>query len=131
MATAVTDAVEILLQDGTEVVVRPLPIVQLRRFMQAWREMQDLKGKDEAEKEEDSFRVFVNCAGIALENQFKALEKFTETKGKLKDPLSKEYRDYLESVLDMDTIFKVLEVGGGLKLNDPNLLAAVAAANQQ
>jgi hypothetical protein len=131
MATAVTDAVEILLQDGTEVVVRPLPIVQLRRFMQAWREMQDLKGKDDAEKEEDSFRVFVNCAGIALENQFKALEKFTETKGKLKDPLSKEYRDYLESVLDMDTIFKVLEVGGGLKLNDPNLLAAVAAANQQ
>lgn len=131
MATAVTDAVEILLQDGTEVLVRPLPIVQLRRFMQAWREMQNLKGEDDAAKEEDSFRVFVNTAGIALENQFKALEKFTETRGKLKDPLSKEYRDYLESVLDMDTIFKVLEVSGGLKLNDPNLLAAVAAANQE
>jgi hypothetical protein len=130
MATAVYDEVEVVLQDNTEVTLKPLPISQLRRFMAAWKEMANLKGETDEEKEEYSFTVFVNCAGIALENQFKALEKFTETKGKLKDPLSKEYREYLENVLDMDTIYKIMEVCGGLKLNDPNLLAALSETNQ-
>ena len=130
MATTVYDEVEIVLQDNTEVILKPLPIGQLRRFMAAWKQMANLPGDTDEEKEEASFTVFVNCAGIALENQFKALEKFTETKGKLKDPLSKEYREYLEEVLDIDTIYKIMEVCGGLKLNDPNLLAALDAANQ-
>lgn len=133
MATSVYDEVEISLQDNTDVILKPLPIGQLRRFMAAWKEMAELDkhGETDAEREDYSFTIFVNCAGIALENQFKALEKFTETKGKLKDPLSKEYREYLEQVLDIDTIYKVLEVCGGLKLNDPNLLAALAEANQE
>lgn len=128
MATTVYEEVDITLQDKTDVVLKPLPIAQLRRFMAAWKEMAHLKGETDEEKEEYSFTVFVNCAGIALENQFLALEKFTETRGKGKDPLSKEYRDYLENVLDMDTIYKVMEVCGGLKLNDPNLMAALDAA---
>lgn len=128
MATTVYEEVDITLQDKTDVVLKPLPIAQLRRFMAAWKEMANLKGESDEEKEEYSFTVFVNCAGIALENQFLALEKFTETRGKGKDPLSKEYRDYLENVLDMDTIYKVMEVCGGLKLNDPNLMAALDAA---
>jgi len=130
MATTVFDEVEIVLQDNTEVTLKPLPIGQLRRFMAAWKQMSNLPGETDEEKEDASYTVFVNCAGIALENQFKALEKFTETKGKLKDPLSKEYREYLEEVLDMDTIYKVMEVCGGLKLNDPNLLAALEQASQ-
>jgi hypothetical protein len=130
MATTVFDEVEIVLQDNTEVTLKPLPIGQLRRFMAAWKQMANLPGETDEEKEDASYTVFVNCAGIALENQFKALEKFTETKGKLKDPLSKEYREYLEEVLDMDTIYKIMEVCGGLKLNDPNLLAALEQANQ-
>lgn len=131
MATTVYDEVEIALQDNTEVTLKPLPIVQLRRFQAAWKEISNLKGDDDDEKEAYVFTVYINCAGIALENQFKALEKFTETKGKLKDPLSKEYRDYLESVLDIDTIYKILEVAGGLKLNDPNLLAALSQENPE
>jgi hypothetical protein len=128
MATTVYEEVDVTLQDNTDVVLKPLPIAQLRRFMAAWKEMANLKGESDEEKEEYSFTVFVNCAGIALENQFLALEKFTETRGKGKDPLSKEYRDYLENVLDMDTIYKIMEVCGGLKLNDPNLMAALDAA---
>lgn len=132
MATSVYDEVEIALQDNTDVVLKPLPIGQLRRFMAAWKEMADLDkhGETDAEKEDYSFTIFVNCAGIALENQFKALEKFDKTRGTGKDPLSKEYREYLEEVLDIDTIYKILEVSGGLKLNDPNLLAALEEANQ-
>jgi len=131
MATTIYDDVEIALQDGTEVLIRPLPIGQLRRFMAAWREMSHLAEiEGEEEQEAKSFDIFINCAGIALENQFKTMEKFTETRGKLKDPLSKEYRSYLEEVLDMDTIYKIMEVCGGLKLNDPNLLAALGEAAQ-
>lgn len=131
MATTVYEEVDVTLQDNTDVVLKPLPIGQLRRFMAAWKEMANLKGESDEEKEDYSFTVFVNCAGIALENQFLALEKFTELRGKGKDPLSKEYRDYLESVLDMDTIYKIMEVCGGLKLNDPNLMAALAEATNQ
>jgi hypothetical protein len=130
MATTVYDTVEIALQDNTNVVLKPLPIGQLRRFMAAWKEMATVKDLPETEMEDASFTIYVNCAGIALENHFKAEEKFADTRGKGKDVLSKEYREYLEEVLDIDTIYKVMEVCGGLKLNDPNLLAALAEANQ-
>lgn len=130
MATAVYDEQDVLLQDNTEVTLKPLPIGQLRRFMAAWKEMANLKGDTDDEKEEYSYTVFINCSGIALENQFIALEKFPKTRGVAKDPLSKEYRDYLEQVLDMETIYKIMEVCGGLKLNDPNLLAALTQENQ-
>lgn len=131
MASSVYDEVEIALQDNTDVILKPLPIGQLRRFMAAWKEMATLKDRGtDAEQEDYSFTIFVNCAGIALENQFRALEKFDKTRGTGKDPLSKEYREYLEEVLDIDTIYKIMEICGGLKLNDPNLLAALAEANQ-
>ncbi len=140
MATAVYDEKEILLQDNEPVVLKPLPIGQLRRFMAAWKEMANLKGESDEEKEEYSYTVFVNCAGIALENHFIAIEKFESTRPKPKTgaaakkdegPLSPEYREYLENVLDMETIYKIMEVCGGLKLNDPNLLAALTQENQE
>lgn len=130
MATAVYNEVDITLQDNEEVTLKPLPIGQLRRFMAAWKQMADLPGESDAEKEDASFTVFVNCAGIALENHFRAQDKFDKTRGTGKDPLSKEYRDYLEEVLDIETIYKIMEVCGGLKLNDPNLLAALDQVNQ-
>ena len=130
MATTVYSAVDITLQDNTDVTLQPLPIGQLRRFMAAWKEMATLKGETDEEKEEYSYTVFVNCAGVALENQFKAVEKFEKTRGTGKDPLSKEYREYLEEVLDMETIYKIMEVCGGLKLNDPKLLEALTQESQ-
>lgn len=30
----------------------------------------------------------------------------------------------LDDILDMDTIYRIIEVCGGVKLNDPNLVAA-------
>lgn len=94
--------------------------------------MKEWKRIEDANSEDESFAIFVNVAGIALEHEFK--EKFDrlEADHKLKDEkeelLSKEYKDYLESVLDMDTIYKILEVCAGLKMTDPNLLAAAARA---
>ena len=124
MATTVYSEEVISLQDGAEVTLRPLPIGRLRRFMAAWEKFKDVKSDAEG------FDVFLNCAGIAMEADFKG--KFDALKAPANDEgefLSEEYKTYLEDVLDLDTIYKILEVCGGLKLNDPKLMeAAVAAA---
>jgi hypothetical protein len=39
-------------------------------------------------------------------------------------------RDKLEDALDVPTINRILEVCGGIKLDDPNLVAAAVLAGQ-
>ena len=142
MATEVYSKQEIVLQDGTEVTLKPLTIKNLRRFMKAWRHFGDDIETDESLSEEDQaevardheYDVFVECAGIVLENELfdKATkdveEKDDETKAQLAERKKEVYREYLEDTLDMETIFKAIEVGAGMKLDDPNLLA-IAAQN--
>jgi hypothetical protein len=92
--------------------------------------MKEWKKFESLDDEDDSFDIFINCAGLALEKDF--LEKFpslTDAKRK-KDQLPSDYKEYLEDTLDMDTIYKVLEICAGMKLNDPNLLAAMAAQRE-
>lgn len=122
MATTVYNEETIALQDGTEVRLKPLAIGRLRRFMKVWEEFKNIN----SENEEESLNIFVTCAGIAIEETFK--DKFDNTRDA--DGLTQEYLEYLEDVLDMDTIYKVLDVCGGLKLNDPELLAAAQARAQ-
>jgi hypothetical protein len=122
VATRVYDEVDITLQDDTELTLRPLPIGPLRRFMDAWKKF------GEVEDEDGGMDVFINCAGIALERDFKKLGKFDSLKATEKERaegefLSAEYKEYLEDTLDLDTIYKVLDVCGGLKLNqDPKAM---------
>lgn len=119
MAKTVYDSETIRLQDDREVTLVPLAIGRLRRFMAAWGAFADLKD------EEQAFDIYINCCGIALE---KAVEdKFEQTRDEDK-VLTDDYREYLEDVLDMDTIYKILEICGGLKLNDPKLLEAAQEA---
>lgn len=120
MAKEAYDKVELKLQDGTEVEVKPLNIGRLKPFMQAWGRFKDV---DLENDELAAFDIYIDCAGIGLEP---ALGHKFETRGEADEVLNPKYREYLEEVLDMDTIFKILEVAGGLKLNDPNLLEAVA-----
>lgn len=125
MATKVYNTEEITLQDDTEVVLKPLPIGRLRRFMEAWQKF------SEAETDDDGFNVFINCAGIALEENFKGKFdslKATKDEKEKGEFLSADYKEYLEDTLDLDTIYKVLEVTGGIKLNDPKLMEAALAA---
>lgn len=121
MATQIYTTEDITLQDDKEVTLKPLPIKRLRRFMEAWQKIGELEDGD------DGFDVFVNCSGIALENNF--VGDFDTLEATAADKkkgifLSKPYRDYLEDVLDLETIYKVLEVCGGIKLNDPKLIEA-------
>lgn len=130
MATTVYTQEEITLQDGKDVLLKPLPIGRLRRFMAAWSKF------SEAESDDEGFNVFINCAGIALEENYKGVFdtlKASKDEQEAGEVLSAEYKEYLENTLDLDTIYKVLEVTGGLKLNDPKVMEAVmeAAAREQ
>lgn len=125
MAKEVYTQREITLQDGTDVVLKPLPIARLRRFMKSWGDFINVKS------EEEGFNIFINCAGIALENNYR--DKFDTLKASKEEQeegeyLSPEYKAYLEDTLDLDTIYIILEVCGGLKLNDPKLLEAAEQA---
>ncbi len=114
MAKTVYDSEDITLQDGREVTLVPLAIGRLRRFMKAWGEFANIENEDQA------FDIYINCCGIALE---KSVSNDFEKTSDSEKVITDEYREYLEDVLDMDTIYKVLDVCGGLKLNDPKLLA--------
>ncbi len=113
MAKTVYDTETIELQDGREVTLAPLPIGLLRKFMKAWKNFNDVKDED------DAFNVYIDCCGVALSRHFSSDFETTLTKEGLPE---EEYKNYLEDVLDVDTIFKIMEICGGLKLNDPKLM---------
>lgn len=128
MANKVYNTEEITLQDDTDVVLKPLPIGRLRRFMEAWEKIGDLPEGD------DGFDVFVNCAGIALEENFKGkfdALKATADEREKGEFLAGDYKEYLLDTLDLDTIYKILEVSGGVKLNDPKLMEAAMEAQKE
>jgi hypothetical protein len=136
MATRAYKVEELTLQDDTDVVVKPLPIGPLRRFMDAWKATADLGEGD------DGFNIFVNCSGIALEKNFKNDPKFDEegrtnplaanvSEKQQGEFLSPKYKEYLEDVLDIETIYVIMDVAGGIKLNDPKLMEAALAAQAQ
>ena len=109
MATTVYDVEEIQLQNGKTITLKPLSIKQLRKFMSAIQKTAD------ATTEEETLTVLIDACAVAIEKQ-------------LPDLVAD--RDALEDALDMPTINRILEVCGGIKLDDPNLLAAAVLAGQ-
>jgi hypothetical protein len=105
LATTVYDLLDIELSDGTTITLRPLPIKQLRRFMDVINDMQ----KTENESEDAAMEVFIRAAMICLQT--------------LRPDLAND-KDKFEEVVEIPTMMKILEVVGGLKLTDPNLLGA-------
>lgn len=106
MASKVYETLDIELQDGREVTVRPLNIRLLRKFMVVMDKI------SKADDDEASLDALLEACGIALEKQLGA------------DASNKEK---LEELLDLPTMWKIVEIAGGIKL-DPNLAAAAAAA---
>ena len=105
MATTVYDVLEIELSDGTPLELRPLPIKKLRKFMEVINSMQE----QENENPDAAMDIFVQAAMVCLES--------------IKPELSKD-KDKFEELIEVPTMMKILEVVGGLKLTDPNLLGA-------
>lgn len=125
MASEVYTTEEIKLLDGTEVTLKPLAIRPLRKFMRIWNdflaEIRENAEKPTEEQVSDSdigdrqFDVFAQMCMLCL----------SELR---KDRSEDEFLEYIEGVLDEQTIYRVLDKCGGLKLNDPNLQAASLAA---
>lgn len=117
MATTVYNKEEIVLGDDSKVMLKPLSIKYLRIFMPKMQEWQDHLTNEDAVKNDPmglvSMELLLQAAIICL----------TEQK-----PEWKENPELAEDVLDMDTIYRVLEVCGGVKLNDENLLRAAQEA---
>lgn len=105
MSTAIYDTAELELENGDIILVRPLPIKQLKKFMTVLREMDS----EEVKTEEDAMEIFVKAAMVCLE--------------KTKPEIAHD-RDAFEEVINIPTMMKILEICGGLKMNDPNLLGA-------
>ena len=105
MASSVYEVVEIELQDGTKVEMKPLKIKFLRDFM---KEFQKISDEKIAEDNIKSMDLLLDCAVIAM----KQYNPEIATKEKLED------------VIDLPTVYKIIEVAAGIKLNDPNALAA-------
>lgn len=105
MATKVYEVVEVELMDGTVISMRPLKISLLRDFM---KEFQKIGEEEIATDNVKSMDVLLKCAAIAMKQYD---DKLSTAK-------------VLEEVVDLPTIYKIIEVASGIKLNDPNLMAA-------
>ncbi len=108
------------------VTLRPLPIARLREFMKEWNKMASLYEPSEGEEEptapdEDAiFDVYIRCCAVALKKQLAA-----EVDGKIYNEVRDfrpEYIELLEDYLDMPSIYKILEVCGGVEINAPKLM---------
>lgn len=113
MAKTVYTTEEIELQDGTEVTLKPATIKVLRKFMKMLNEMTNLKPNEEDgedDLEDRSIELLLKMAGLLLEREI---------------PEKVKQKGWLEETLDMPTVYKVIEVCGGVKLNDPKMLERV------
>ena len=107
MATRVFDVLELELQDGSTVEIKPLPIKQLRKFMDFINELGEEPKVDKngkvIKKPREQIYIFLDCVQVA----------FTKFK-----PEIAEDKDKLEDILDVPTMMKIIEVSGSLNLSD-------------
>jgi hypothetical protein len=96
MATTKYEAQKLTLMDGTEISVRPLKISLLRPFMAKFEGVAAV-----ADNNEKSMTLLVQCVQIAMK-QYK--------------PELAEDIDKLEEVLDLPTVYKIVEAASGTTL---------------
>jgi shikimate 5-dehydrogenase len=106
MATTVHEERVVTLIDGTKVKVRPLKVSLLRAFMKTFEGL----GAVQADNDK-SMDVLVNCVQIAMK----------QYKPELADDLEK-----LEDLLDLPTVYEIIEAASGINLTDSALLALAA-----
>jgi hypothetical protein len=103
MATKVYETIDLELQDGTVITVKPLNLKTLRLVMKEWQKTSDIQNED------DFLDILIKCTSIAMSH------------------LAPEKADSVEDDLDLQTMYKILEVSADIRLNDPNLLATAQA----
>jgi hypothetical protein len=102
MTTTINEEKEITLFDGSKIKVRPLKLSLLRQFMKKFEGIADV-----AEDNEKSMDLLMECVKIALV-QYK--------------PELLEKPEELEDLLDLPTVYQIVEEASGVKLQDASLL---------
>ena len=102
MATTVNESTKLKLVDGTEIEVRPLKISLLREFMKKFEGIAKV-----AEDNDKSMTLLIECVQIAMK-QYK--------------PELAEDASALEDLLDLPTVYKIVEEASGSKLSDGDIL---------
>lgn len=105
MPTTVYNVEEIELSNGETLVLRPLTIKNMKNFLEVMKKADS----EDVNSEEEVIEVFIEAALVCLKQ--------------LKPELAED-KDKFEELIEIPTMMKILEVAGGLKLNDPNQLAA-------
>jgi hypothetical protein len=107
MTTTINEEKTISLIDGTKITVRPLKISLLRKFMKSFEGIAAV-----ADDNEKSMNLLMECVQIALQ----------QYKPELAEDAAK-----LEEVLDLPTVYKIVEEASGIKLTDAALLGGLGA----
>jgi hypothetical protein len=109
MATTLHEGTELTLMDGSKITVRPLKISLLRPFLKKFEGIADV-----AEDNDKSTTILIECVQIAMK-QYK--------------PELAEDMEKLEDVLDLPTVYQIVEAASGIKLQDANALLNTVLAN--
>ena len=96
MATTIYKSEIVYLFDGTELEIMPLKIKYLREFMQAFENVKVTKNDDEA------IAALVECVRVCMKQYYPSIS------GSVED---------VEDSIDMPTIYKILDVSAGIKIN--------------
>jgi len=96
MPTQIYETGNVNLIDGTEVFISPLKIKYLKEFMDVFEKLKDASGDHEA------ISLLSECARVAMKQYYPSISKSIED---------------LEDNLDLPTIYKVLDISAGIKVN--------------
>jgi hypothetical protein len=96
MATKVYKTENVHLFNGTELEISPLKIKYLREFMVAFDDIKNAKNDDEA------IGTLVECVRVCMKQYCPEISKTVED---------------VEDNVDMPTIYKVLDISAGIKIN--------------
>jgi hypothetical protein len=96
MSNKVYDSGHIVLVDGTEIFISPLKIKYLREFMESFDKLGDASNEDE------TLDVLLDCTRIAMKQYYSKLKTVEE----------------VEENIDIKSMYKILEIGAGIKMND-------------
>lgn len=102
MATTTYEGEKITLIDGTQLTIRPLKISLLRPFMKKFEGIADV-----SEDNDKSMDLLIDCVQIAMKQY---------------EPKLAEDRDALEEVLDLPTVYKIIEAASGTDLSGAGLV---------
>lgn len=117
MATTVYKVEELLLDDGRTITCKPANIRVLRKGNEMIAKL------GETETNDDGIRELLDIVCLCLKREHPDFEVVKEEDGVTTKTTNYEL---LEELFDLETVFKVIEIFLGIKLNDPKLVEAAA-----